>query len=367
MKKFLILGIGNAQVDLIRYLKENTEFKVYGASYNSIGRGLDLVDEFIEIDITNKEKILDYMKKENIDYIYSVGSDVAMPTVSWVSEQLGLPHFVSYEIAITCNTKNLIREKLDNSYGNIPYKVLNKTTNLDDVIIDLPAILKPVDSQGQRGVQTINNLTEIKNALEKALTFSRKKEAILEKKVVGEEISVNVFVKDSELIFFLPSGRISWKEFDGGIIHKHILPLTVNASTLSNIKKLVKITLEKMNITNGPAYFQIMLQEEDAYLIEVTPRLDGCHMWHLIKESTGVDLLDLTVKLLLNHEIKIPEFYSVKPAILEFICQPPNEIFSGYEKKADSIYYEPYYKDGEIVNKMNGFIEKCGYEITVDK
>ena len=161
-KNFLVLGIGNAQVDLIRYLKENTELKVYGASYNSIGRGLDLVDEFIEIDITNKEKILDYMKKENINYIYSVGSDVAMPTVSWVSEQLGLPHFVSYETAITCNTKNLIREKLDNSYGNIPYELLNETTNLDDVTIDLPAILKPVDSQGQRGVQTINNLIEIK-------------------------------------------------------------------------------------------------------------------------------------------------------------------------------------------------------------
>lgn len=364
-KKFLVLGIGNAQVDLIRYLKDNTDFEVHAVSYNSLGRGLKLVDKFVEINIIDKDKIIEYVKNENIDYIYSVGSDLAMPTVAFVSEKLNLHHFVSYETALTCNTKNLTREKLGNVYGNIEFVQINKETDLNKINISFPAMLKPVDSQGQRGVITVKNIDDIKKHLSHCLSFSKREEAILEKKIVGEEISVNAIIKDSEIVFLLPSKRVSFKEFDGGIIHKHILPLEFNNNQYKNLNKLVTSCIERLEIKNGPLYFQIMVNNDDLYLIEVAPRLDGCHMWNLIKHSTGVDLLDITLKLLIKENIDIPKEFNVKPSVLEFICQAPNEKFKGYSKKQKSEFYEPYYEKGKIVNKMNGYIEKCGYEITI--
>ena len=90
--KVLILGVGNAQVDAIKYLK-SAGHKVVGISYREEGAGVSLVDEFALIDIVDKEAVLNFTKGKKFDLVYSIGSDVAMPTVSFVSDALGLPCF----------------------------------------------------------------------------------------------------------------------------------------------------------------------------------------------------------------------------------------------------------------------------------
>ena len=92
MKKILILGAGNAQMDLIEYCNENN-YEVYGCSYTNTDKGIPLLDHFEQINIVDADKIEEYAKKNSIDIIYSVGSDIAMPTVSKVAERLNLPHF----------------------------------------------------------------------------------------------------------------------------------------------------------------------------------------------------------------------------------------------------------------------------------
>lgn len=360
-KRFLVLGIGNAQVDILRYLKSRGDIEIYALSNTSKGRGYELADFFDEIDITDREVVLAYAISKKIEYIYSVGSDVAMPTVSWVSSKMGLNSFVDYETAKICNTKHLFREKLKETYGAVRYELLEESLKIKN--IDFPAIVKPVDSQGQRGVSTVYSESDLKKAYNFAVNFSRRKEVIIEEKIMGEEISVNAFMVKGEMIFFLPSGRKSWEEYDGGIIHKHILPLAMDKETISSIKHLVLETVSALKIDDGPVYFQIKIMEKQAYLIEVTPRLDGCHMWHLIKASTGIDLLDMTLCHIMEEPVPIVDNYSVKASILEFLCQAPNEIFSTIEKDETSIYQEYYYSIGDKVKEMNGAMEKCGYKI----
>lgn len=362
MRKFLILGIGNAQVDIIRFLKNKGNIELHALSNTSEGRGYQFVDFFDVIDITDKAAVLAYVKLNNIDFIYSVGSDVAMPTVMWVAEQQGLKHYVSSETAILCNTKHELRYFLDGVYGAVPSEELTETCVLKSVTF--PAMVKPVDSQGQRGVSTVSNGTELLHAYEYAIQFSRSKKVIIENKIIGPEISVNVFLVEGELVFFLPSGRMSWKEFDGGVIHKHLLPVNLNEDAIANLRRLVVETLEKLEILDGPAYFQIIMDGDTPYLIEVTPRLDGCHMWKLINESTGVNLLEASVDFLLGGDIKIPKAYSVQPGVLEFICQVPGSLFLRPSLETKGLnYLEYYYDNNETVRKMNGKMEKCGYFI----
>lgn len=365
MQRILVLGIGNAQVDLLQHLKREYEIEIHALSNNNIGRGLKYTDKFSCIDITKKNDVLEYCQQHKINIIYSVGSDVAMPTVAYVSEQLGLPSFISYDTALTCNNKDLFRNKLKECYGSVPFQMIEK----DNVLINVPfpAIVKPVDSQGQRGVSTIYSIPELPTAFEHAIQFSRAQRVIVEKKIDGPEISVNVYIKNGELVFFLPSGRISWEQFDGGIIHKHILPCNLTNNAIINIKKLVNETLFNLEINNGPAYFQIKMCGNNPYLIEVTPRLDGCHMWRLILEATGVNLLEISIKHLLGIRIDFPYQIDVKNSSLEFICQPPNTLYKkpiidkGYQ------YFESYYEDNDLVKEMNGKMEKCAYLVRMDK
>lgn len=363
MKKFLVLGIGNAQVDLYKKIKGH--FEVHGLSNTDQGRGYDYCDYFECINITDVDKVLDYAIRKGIDYIYSIGSDVAMPTVAYVSEKLNLPQFVSYETAELCNNKALFRNKLSSVYGSVPFQVEN--TIPKSLTLPFPVIVKPVDSQGQRGVSTANDFSELSAAFDFAKQYSRCGDVILEKKIDGIEISVNAYVQDGDLVFFLPSDREAWSEFDGGIIRKHLLPVSINENAIENVRHLVKETIKAVGIQNGPAYFQIKMEQDEPFLIEVTPRFDGCHMWNLINFSTEVDLLAIAIEHLLGKTFKVNQSYSIKKASLEFICQPPGDVVKEYKVALEPEYIEYYYVVGDVVRRMNGKMEKCGFRIDLVK
>ncbi len=319
------------------------------------------------MDITDIEATKEWAQKENIDFIYSIGSDVAMPTIAKISEELGLPCFVDYDTAVTCNHKNLLREKLQEKKveGNIPFQIMDSPD--EEVEITFPAMMKPSDSQGQRGVRCVNSVEEFKEHFEETIGFSREKRIILEPYVDGDEISVNTFLENGELKFYLVSDRRVWDEYPGGIIRKHIIPSKYdNDKSISvGIRKLVEDVLVAIGLENGPAYFQIKVSKEGKpYLIEVTPRLDGCHMWRAIKYATGVDLLQASMDLLEGKGYSQCEDYNVEPHSLEFMCAKPGTVFSkrNYEVP-DYIYLCWYYEEGMKVNHMNGYFEKCGYVI----
>ncbi|RUO62627.1 ATP-grasp domain-containing protein [Pseudidiomarina insulisalsae] len=364
-KKVVVLGIGNAQVDLLRWLQQQAEIEVHALSNTDKGRGRPFADEFELIDITNREQVLAYCQEQQIDLIYSMGSDVAMPTVAYVSEQMNLPSFVSYETAQTCNNKAKFRERLQQNYGAVPFVVVTSAQECVSRAQQLrfPVIVKPVDSQGQRGVSTAATAQELEAAFSYARQYSRAGDVIVEEKIIGEEISVNAYVSDGALAFFLPSGRVAWQGFDGGIIHKHMLPDNLSVSARSNVKRLVEETLQELKINNGPAYFQIKMRGDDAFLIEVTPRFDGCHMWRLIALAGGVNLLDITMQQLLGNATELPVSFQIRPACLEFLCQPPGRYEREHVVHPEAEYYEMYVAPGDEVLPMNGKMEKCGYQI----
>ncbi len=366
MKKILILGTGSAQKDVIEYCKDNGFYVI--ATSNVAGYSAQMIaDEFFQVDITDIDATKELARREKVDFVYSVGSDVAMPTIAKVSKDLGLPCFVEYETAKICNHKNLLRKTVSDKSvsGNIPFQIIENAE--EQINISFPAMMKPSDSQGQRGVRCVNDAAEFREHFEETLGFSREKKVILEPYIDGDEISVNVFLQDGKMKFYLISDRKVWDEYPGGIIHEHIIPSKYekDETVCAKIKKLVEDVLDAIGLTDGPAYFQIKISSKgEPFLIEVTPRLDGCHMWRAIKYSTGVDLLKASMDLLEGKGYLQQEDYRVEPYSLEFMCGKPGSVF----KKSDfdvpeHVFLRWYYDDGQKVNLMNGYFEKCGYAI----
>lgn len=366
MKKIMILGAGNAQIDAIEYCKAKG-YEVYGCSYTNTDKGIPLLDHFKQIDIKDVEGIAAYAEQEKIDVVYSVGSDLAVPTVMAVSEKLGLPHFISSETAEICQAKHKMRTFLGSDFkGNIPFAVCE---TMEDAVAfkNFPGMMKPVDSQGQRGCYRVDSVDDIKANFETSLGYSKEGKVIIESFIDGPEISVNAYVQNGVLKFALVSDRIVFDEFPGGIIKEHLLPSTAvddasRAETIDLVNRMVK----KLKIENGPAYFQIKLDHNHPIVLEVTPRLDGCHMWNLIKHYCGADLLDATFEHLLNgtdvltENVEFPE----SKYKLAFMCEKPGESYdrSKYDcSKAQYIFW--YYETGDVVKRLNGFMEKGGYQI----
>ena len=368
MQKVLILGAGSAQIDAIHHCV-NKGYEVYGCSNSDADKGVPLFHHFEVIDIVDRERVAEYAKKHGIGIVYSIGSDIAMPTVSWVSETLDLPHFVSYETAFLCNSKHALRDFLGADFtGNLNF-IAARTLGEAEAFTAYPCMLKPVDSQGQRGVCRLDSKDDLLKNFERSKRFSHSGTVILEPFVEGREVSVNAYLQDGVLLFSIVSDRISFHEFPGGIVSGHRLPTSVtDKKTLSNIDSLVRRTIRELGILNGPVYFQIKVRGTDAYLIEVTPRLDGCHMWNLIRYHCGVDLLSAAFDHLVEQKrlSLTPEF--AVPYRLDFICHPPGTAFDkGAFCEDGACFTDWYYEHGDTVKPINGFMEKCGYSIREDR
>jgi biotin carboxylase len=128
------------------------------------------------------------------------------------------------------------------------------------------------------------------------------------------------------------------------------------------IEECVKI----IDIKNGPMYFQIKLTAKGPRIIEIAPRLDGCHLWQLIKYCYGVDLLDLTFRVLLDQSLDVyGPLNLMESAQLIFSHTPPEEIYTSNGKilPTQMIHHVAYYQEGDRVMPINGILEKTGYVI----
>ena len=113
-----------------------------GSVIKNEGSGKALVDQFDVINIIDKELVLDYVKKYGIQLIYSVGSDIAMPTIGYVSQQLKLPYFVNEETAVLMQNKFKFRSFLKtNDIPTIQFRLIKNKDHLSDWNY-YPAIIK---------------------------------------------------------------------------------------------------------------------------------------------------------------------------------------------------------------------------------
>jgi len=298
MRKALILGTGAAQVDAIRHLRD-TGWWVIACSYRREGPGLEFVHQFRQINITDVPALEDLARREGVELIYSVGSDLAMPAVARVAAALGLRSFISPALADLTQNKVSLREYLQRRrISPVSYRQLRRRADAA-AWNHFPAIVKPADSQGQRGVCRADTMGELLRCLEPALAASRSATAIVEELLEGPEVSANVFVVDGTIVVNELSDRLVVADFPGGIPRGHVLPAQcASEADLAQARSLAGQCIGALGIENGPAYLQMKITSCGPRVVEITPRLDGCHIWRLIREARGIDLLAARFQLL---------------------------------------------------------------------
>lgn len=364
-KRLAILGASAVQDDAAQAAHTlGIEVHVLAASAN--GPAAESADHFAAIDFSNIDAVEKYVSENNIDVVYSTGSDIAIPVSAEVSRRLSLPSFVSPETARTCNIKTDMRRALAGAPGNVPAQRVDadSTAAWDG---RWPVIVKPADAQGQRGITKVEDPAELEPAIEAALPHSRIGQAIIEEFVEGPEVSVNGYLVNGELIFVTVSDRETWPEFVG-LIASHVLPSAhIDQAVQQRTHEVFTEAAKRLGIENGPIYAQVIIRDGEPYIIEITPRLDGCHMWKVIQRAQGVDLMRWTLSHLVFGEL--PQVQDTTgdslPVRLDFHCQPPETVFVSerFTSPDDSVERYSYYRDGDTVRPVNGQYEKVGYDI----
>ena len=178
-KTALVLGANAGQADLIRYLAEQG-WRVTACAHRPGGAGAKLAHDFALVDINDKDGVTELARSIGADLVYSVSSDMAVPAVVEASERLNLPHYFDHDLVALLDDKAALRAHLnERGLSVVPYRRVKAFADCADWSA-FPCMVKPADSQGQRGVAKVNDAAEFEAAVRRALDLSPTGTAIVE-------------------------------------------------------------------------------------------------------------------------------------------------------------------------------------------
>lgn len=303
--KLLILGGGNNQVNSIRRTKSKGH-SVIVSDYYDDAPGKRYVDYKELVSTFDVEGNISVGKKHDIDGVMTLGTDQPIYTVSMVAKSLGLPSFLEVEVAKGVTNKRVMKRMfIKNNIPTPKYKLINKKF-LDKELenISFPIVIKPIDSQGQRGIYKLNSISEIRNKINDTLSYSREKEVIIEEYYKSDEITVSGWVHEHKAYILTVTDRVTFENNQHiGICKAHNFPSKHLGRYSEEIEKLTKKIVKTFNISNGPIYFQMLIGEEGIKVNEIACRIGGAYEDELIPLLTGIDILDMVIDYSLGKTI----------------------------------------------------------------
>ena len=307
MKKVLMLGGSMQQIPAIKRAKE-MDYYVITCDYLPESPGHQYADEYHNVSTTDIDKVLELAQKINIDGIVAYASDPAAPTAAYVAEKMGLPGN-PYESVKILTQKDLFREFLGKNRFNTPkargYSSYDEIANEVDEFI-FPIMVKPVDSSGSKGVVKVERRSGLKDAVEEALYYSRSKKFVVEEFIEkkGYQVSGDGFSVDGKLVFSSYGNELySGKGTRDYLALGEFWPSLLTKEQKEKVDAEIQNIITALNMRNCAYNIEVILDKNDTpYVIELGPRNGGSYIPQLIEYSTGVNLIDYTLKAAMGED-----------------------------------------------------------------
>ena len=213
----MILAGGNDQCALIDELRRyfNGDVYIILLDMSSSAKAIPYADKFLPISTMDKEAVLNAAKEEKIDYILTACGDQPLSTMAYVSAKMGLPCYLTEKEVRDLTNKRYMKEKMiANGIPTAKHIYINKNSSIKLNGFNYPLVVKPVDSNGSKGVKKVFTENELTLALNEAFSYSISGDVIIEEFKNGEELSVDVYVENNtaKLLSITASKKIKENE-----------------------------------------------------------------------------------------------------------------------------------------------------------
>ena len=301
-KKLLLLGGAHYLRPVIReahalglyvitcdYLPDNTAHK--------------LSDQYLNISILDKDKVLEAARELQIDGVMSFACDPGVVTAAYVAEKLGLPYPASYESTCILQDKGRFRAFLRDNGFTVPWahSYTDKQAALHDAkSFTWPCIVKPVDCAGSKGVRRVDSSFELEAAIDYALDFSHSAAFIIEQFITqrGYSSDTDCFVKDGVLCYCsFDEQRFDREAENPYTPAAYSWPSSMPQEIQEELKSELQRLMTLLGITTG--VFNIETRQGTdgrAYIMECTPRGGGNRLSEVLEMATGTKLVQNAVR-----------------------------------------------------------------------
>ena len=371
MKKLMLLG---GMRYLVPVIEAAHKLGVYVITCDYLPNNIahKYSDEYCNVSILEKEKVLEKAKELKIDGILSFACDPGVVTAAYVAEKMGLPSSGPYESVEILQNKGKFRKFLTENNFTVP--VAKQYTDIETALNDIemfnwPVIVKPTDSAGSKGVTKVIEKNKLEDSINYALKFSHSNEFIIEDflEKVGDSSDCDSFSIDGKLKFV----SFSAQKFDENCENPYT-PAAYTWPTSISKKHQKELTNEIQRLLNllnmKSSIYNIETREctnEKAYIMECSPRGGGNRLAEMVRYMTGVDMITNTVKVALGMEPDNIIQQEIRDNWAEIILQSEKEgtfekLWISEEITSNIVENDLWIEEGTKVGGFSGANEAIG-------
>jgi biotin carboxylase len=329
----LFVGAGRHQRRAIVRAKE-LGLRVVAVDRNPDALGLQAADVGEAVDFTDVEAVTEVGRRHGVDGVLTVSADRAVPVVAAVAERLGLPG-IGTETAHRLTHKIAMRRALADAGVPQPRFAAARdhgSARSAGETVGFPAVLKPADSGGQRGIFRLGSLDDLDAHLHAALAESAEGEVILESFHDALELNGIAIARGGRVDVLTLSDRLRPPGIGFGVGWIHVYPASIYADVLERAEEVAAAAVRALGLENGIAFPQLLVEDDGTVLVvEVAARIPGGQMADLVRHAVGVDLVETALRFALGEpvpdELALPQF--VQPLAIRFLTAQPGPLPTG--------------------------------------
>lgn len=358
--KLAILGASYLQLPLVKKAKDlGVETHCFAWKDGAVCK--EICDYFYPVSVLDKDYILAKCTKIKIDGITTIATDIAVPTISYVAQHLGLISNSEKSAEISTN-KGAMRSQFElHGLSSPKYLVVEKYKAGMGKDLKFPVIVKPVDRSGSRGVNKVENDAELEKSIEIALEESINKRVIVEEFIEGDEVSVETISWEGKHHLLAITDKVTTGS-PNFVELAHHQPSLLPQDLKKRIESLTKKALDSLGVRYGAGHTEIKINGNGHLsLIEVGARMGGDFIGsHLVELSTGYDFLKGVIDIALNR-FSLPYQKLERSAGVYFLSKETEDLMPYFfTKNSFDKQKEITDKDLKVVKSSN---DRAGYLI----
>jgi len=379
LKTILFVGAGRHQRRAILRAKE-LGLRVVAVDRNPDALGFAETDEHRVVDFSDPNAVIESMEGVELDGVLTVSADRAVPIVAAFAEARHLPG-IGVETAHLMTHKVAMRRRLAELGVPQPRfaalrSIAERKLAADEV--GFPAVLKPADSGGQRGIFRVESLDDVEAHLHEAISASPTGEAILEQYIDGTELNGIVIARDGETILLTLSDRLRPPGIGFGVGWIHLYPATIYGDQLEEAEKVAERTVRALGLRDGIAFPQLIATPDGRVeVVECAARIPGGQMADLVRHAVGVDLIEVQLRIALGEELpdELVHPRLQQPLAIRFLTASPGPLPEGRVKRVGPldrvlampgvVQAETYLVEGETIRPVRLDGDRRGYVIAL--
>lgn len=304
MSKIMVIAGGDWQIELIKKAKSMGHYVICSNLYEN-SPAFPYADACEVSDVLDKYKNLKIAKTYMPDAVISDQSDISVPTVAYLNEQLGLKG-IGLKKANLFTDKSLMREFCRKNGITVPDFKLCKTPDNALEMLDKykKIIIKPIDSQSSRGVFTVTSQEELNEIFAESVSYSNRSKLILaEEYVDGAEFTIDTVVVNGHCYPLCISIKEMYKN-NSNVSQMQTYTYSHPKYDYDLLKITNKQLIEAAGVPFGLTHSEYKYSNGKFYLIESGARGGGSNLSaKIVPFMSGVDNYDYLIRQALGETV----------------------------------------------------------------